>query len=326
MAVCSNRDHAAAAPERRALAALAAASAAGYARLLERHTAAWEKVWRANDIEIVGDDNAQQGIRFCIFNMHQNYAGNDPLVNIPAKGLTGPGYGGLIWWDTEAFMMPFFLYNEPKKARMLLTYRHRTIAGAWHKAQAFGHRGAMFPWVTIDGEERSGDWEYGMLEQHVGAAVAHAIRQYADATGDDAFLWEAGAEVVIETSRFWASRANWHAGKGKYVINFVTGPDEYTVAVNNNCYTNFMAAANLEYGLEVVRRMKRAVPRKWRALAKRLGFEEGELKLWRQVARKMLIPYAAELGIHEQDDSFLGRDPFNWRATPADQLPRLFVP
>ena len=321
VAVCASRDKQRGQPGQRALAKAAACLAAGFDRLQTQHEAAWAHVWKDSDIAIGGDVAAQQAIRFCVFQMHQSYAGTDPLVNIPAKGLSGPGYGGLYWWDTEAYMVPFFLLGAAEKARTLLLYRYHTLDGARWKAKLFGYRGAMYPWVTIDGIERSGDWEYGMLEQHVASAVTYAIRQYVETTGDEDFLWDYGVEMVVETSRFWASRAHYSPRKRRYVINFITGPDEYAVGVNNNCYTNYMAMRNLEYGLAVVARMRRREPARWRALARKLAFRDEELAQWRDTARRMFIPFDRKLGIHEQDDSFLDREDFDIRKVDAKTLP-----
>ena len=320
VAVCSSRDLQKKPADVRSAAQAAAVLRRGFDTVLQEHVTAWAGIWRDNDIEITGDVPAQQGIRFCVFHMHQSYAGIDPLVNIAAKGLSGPGYGGLYWWDTEAYMVPFFLYTVPAKARTLLLYRFLTLAGARNKARRHSYDGAMFPWVTIDGEERSYDWDYGTLEQHVSSAVTHAIRQYVAATGDREFLWEHGAEVVLETSRFWASRVNHTVSKG-YVINVITGPDEYAVAINNNCYTNYMARENLLYGLEVVATMRKAEPAKWKALARKLKFDDRELTHWSDVAEHMYIPFNPKLGIHEQDDTFLQREPFDVRKAKPEDFP-----
>lgn len=321
VAVCSSRDPEGEPAQTRALARVHDAFALGFAVLHQRHAAVVAAIWEDGDVRISGDLAAQQGIRFCILNMHQNYAGTDPRVNMAAKGLSGPGYGGLYWWDTEMYMMPFFLYTAPEKARQLVLFRYLTLAGARNKARAYGFQGAMFPWVTIDGEERSGDWEYGMLEQHVTSAVAHAVRHYVEVTGDDEFLWDYGVELLVETSRFWHSRVTYSERKQQYVINHITGPDEYAVAINNNCYTNLMASANLDYGVEVVRRMRTEQPARWAALAEKLSVGEGEPAGWEDVADNIFIPYDEALDIYEQDDSFLDRDPIVWSEVPAEQKP-----
>jgi len=321
VAVCTSRDVETAPAKVRAQAKVDESMTLGYAELHRRHCAKVAEIWQEGDVVIDGDPAAQQGIRFCILNMHQNYAGTDARVNMAAKGLSGPGYGGLYWWDTEMYMMPFFLYTAPEKARQLVLYRYLTLDGARNKARHYGYQGAMFPWVTIDGEERSGDWEYGMLEQHVTSAVAHAVRHYVEVSGDEEFLWQYGVELLVETSRFWASRVTYSTRKGQYVINHVTGPDEYAVGVNNNCYTNVMAQANLAYGVEVVRRMQAEHPAQWAALAEKLGFAAEEPAHWAEVAEKMFIPYDGHLGILEQDDSFLDRDPIVWRDVPQQDKP-----
>ena len=321
VAICSSRDGQQGEALARAEAHLHRAGEGGYAAMVTAHEQAVAQIWREGDVEIDGDPAAQQGIRFCIFNMHQNYAGGNPLVNMAAKGLSGPGYGGLYWWDTEMYMMPFFLYTAPEKARNLLHYRYLTLDGAREKARHYRYDGAMYPWVTIDGPERSGDWQYGMLEQHVSSAVAHAVKHYLQVTGDDEFLWQYGVEMLVETSRFWASRVTFSERKGRYGINHITGPDEYAVAINNNCYCNVMAQANLEYGSACVRRMQHEQPARWQALAQHLHFRDEELARWDDVAARMYVPYDAHLGIHEQDDSFLDRDPINWRDVPPEDKP-----
>lgn len=321
VAVCSSRDPESGPPRERATTLVNAAFADGFDTLLQRHEAAWERVWHDHDVVIEGDPSAQQGIRYCVLSMFANYTGTDPRVNIPAKGLTGPGYGGLVWWDTETYMFPFFLYTDPAKARHLLLYRYLGLEGARRKAQVYGYKGAMYPWVTITGDECSGDWEYGMLEQHVSSAISHAVRRYLETTDDDEFLWAYGAEMVLEIARFWASRVTWSERREQYVINFVTGPDEYAVGINNNCYTNFMAKASLEYAAAVVQRMGTAVPDRWAALRDRLCVDAAEPERWRDIAGKIVIPFSAKLGIHEQDDSFLDREPFLLADVPEAERP-----
>jgi len=322
--VCTSRDTDAPSdrdPRPRAIAKATEALKTGFDLLLDRHRAAWARIWADNDVAVEGDSAAQQGIRLCIFNMHQNYAGDDPRVNMAAKGLSGPGYGGLYWWDTEMYMLPFFIYTDPAKARKLAMYRWCTIDGARRKAAWMGYKGAMYPWVTIDGEERSGDWEYGMFEQHVTSAMAYAVHHYIGATQDFDYLWNYGAEVVIETARFWASRTTYNARRRAYVINAVTGPDEYAVNVNNNCYTNAMAKFNIDYALKVVPLMRNSQPARWRELAKKIGFRKTELAYWRDISRRMLIPFDEELGIHPQDDAFLDRDPVDVSRIPESERP-----
>ena len=328
VAVCTSRDKdgGVRSPRDRAVATAADALRAGYDSLLDDHRAAWARIWADNDVVIGGASGssgaaAQQGIRLCIFNMHQNYAGDDPLVNMAAKGLSGPGYGGLYWWDTEMYMLPFFIYTDPAKARNLAMYRWRTIAGARRKAAWMGYEGAMYPWVTVDGEERSGDWEYGMFEQHVTSAMAYAVHHYIEATQDYDYLWDYGAEVVLETARFWASRVYFNPRKRKYVINAVTGPDEYAVNVNNNCYTNTMAKFNIDYALRVAAEMTKAQPERWRRLARKISFKDTELEKWRDVSRRMFIPFDQALGIHVQDDAFLDRDAVDVATIPPEERP-----
>lgn len=297
-------------PAVRAQALLKESVAREVASLQAAHEAAWNQIWSDADVVIEGDKAAQQGIRYCIFSMHQTYRGFDPMVNISAKGLSGPGYGGLYWWDSEAYMIPFFLYSEPEKARKLLEYRIQTLDGARRKAAAYGFKGALTPWVTIWGDECSGDWEYGMIEQHVGTTVAHAMDLYLRVTQDEGLLWEGGLDVLIEGARFWHSRVNWSPKRKAYVINFVTGPDEYSVGVNNNTYTNAMAAHNLKVAASWVKRCRKQDPKRFAEVAKRLGFKSDELTGWAKVAKGMLILQDPKTGLIEQDDTYFDRDHF----------------
>lgn len=320
IALCTTRDmHEDAAPTERALAEINAAVAQGLPALHMQHVNAVAKIWEDGDVIVEGDPAAQQGIRFCVLNMHQNYFGDDPRVNMSAKGLSGPGYGGLYWWDSEIYLMPFFLYTAPEKARNLMLYRYLTLEGARAKAKDYDYRGAMYPWVTIDGYEGSFDRDHGMLENHVVAAIPYAIRHYVEATGDEDFLWQYGVEMIIETARFWASRVSWSIRHDQYVINMVTGPDEYSAGVNNNCYTNYMAKANMEQAIEVVSRMRHAQPALWEALAAKLQFADAELVDFTEKSAKMYLPYSEKFGIYEQDDQYLDRTETLWKYWSEEQ-------
>lgn len=334
--VCTSRDLAKGSPERRALAVAVKARRAGFERVLSRHTAVWDAAWRDKDVRIEGDAAAQQGIRFSMFQMEQAYSGRDPRLNIAARGLTGRTHGGQYFWDTEIYMLPYYVFNDPVKARSLLMHRHYTLPQARERAALHGLRGAMYPWSTIDGQESCKPWEYSLLQIHVSGAVPYGVWLYQQATHDTGFLLDYGAELLIEGCRFWASRSYLNPRTRECVINCVTGPDEYTVAVNNDVYTNALARFVLAYGVKVVAELKSHYAPAWRNLARKLDFAESETADWALRARRMRIPFDQELGIHPQHDTFLDMDPIDlatfpekwrpaWRDCPWDYLIRTQV-
>lgn len=320
--VASPRDLAEGDALARAAAVADAAAAQGVDALHAAHVQAWEAFWQAHDVRIEGDRAGQQGIRFCLFNLEWNYRGNDPRINVGAKGICDRGYGGLYFWDSETYLVPCYAYVAPEKARNILLQRYQILDKARAKAAAFGYQGAMYPFVTLDGEECGVPWELPMLEQHINAAIPFAVRTYVEATDDREFLRDFGAEIVLEQARFWASRVARHPRKG-YVLNAVTGPDEYAMVVNNNCYTNRMCRFTMEYALSVARWLRTAHPDAWEALRERLALAPRELTAWRDIARHMYIPFDAERGIHPQDDAFLDMDPVDVRAIPHSERPLL---
>lgn len=323
VAVTSSRDLEEDAPRARALTLVEQAKAEGFAALLAQHIEGWTRVWEEKDIVISHDPRAQQGIRFSIFNMEWNYGGNDPRLNIGAKGISGPGYGGLYFWDSEVYLLPYYAYTDPPKARNLLMQRYITLPQARDRAQLFGFAGAMYPFVTYDGTDCAIPWELGMLEQHINVAIPYAVRLYALSSGDDEFVREYGAEMVMETCRFWASRVTFNERKQQYVINTVTGPDEYAMVVNNNCYTNAMTKYMLDYGLQLVASLQKTSPDAWRALVAKLSFNDQELERWQDVVKRLYIPFDRKLGLHPQDDSFLDMDSVDVQAIPDNEKPLL---
>ncbi len=223
--------------------------------LFAEHSAKWEENWSNSDIIIEGDPLAQQGIRFNIFQLNQTYTGRDERLNIGPKGFTGEKYGGSTYWDTEAFLFQFYLSTENEKvARNLLIYRYKQLQKAIENAAKLGfHSGAaLYPMVTMNGEECHNEWEITFEEIHRNGAIAYAIYNYIRYTGDKKYLAEYGLEVLIAISRFWKQRVNWSESKGKYVMLGVTGPNEYENNVNNNWYTNKMACWTLRYTLEAL--------------------------------------------------------------------------
>ena len=300
------------------------AAQAGYEKLRLDQAAFLAKFWHNSDIEIGGDVSLQQGIRFNIFHLLQS-TGRDGRTNIAAKGLTGEGYEGHYFWDTETFVLPFFLYNTPEISRKLLEYRYNTIDRARERARQMSHnRGALFPWRTINGDECSAYYPAGTAQYHIDADIAFAVKRYVEATGDDDFLVTCGAEILFETARLWADLGRFIPARGdKFCINGVTGPDEYNAVVNNNCYTNLMAKVNLEYANRIAGWMKGSHPGQYEALKKKIGLAEEEVLFWKKAADSMYVPYDTGLGIHLQDDAFLDRAPWDFENTPRQNYPLL---
>ncbi len=289
------------------------ASALGFEALVALQHAALDEVWARADIELDGDPEVQHALRYALFQLHQNSACAAGRA-IPAKGLTGPGYSGHTFWDTEIFLLPVLTYCAPRHAEEALRWRASTLPEALAKARRLGLRGAAFPWRTIAGEECSGYLPAGTAAFHVNAAIAHAAARHVAATGDARFEREAGAPLLVEIARMWAS-LGYHDERrgGRFSIDGVTGPDEYSPLVDNNLYTNLMAQANLRAAVDVVERLGEAA----------LGVDPGEVASWRAAADAMTIPYDAVLGIHLQDEDFSRHAPFDFAATPTDHYPLL---
>lgn len=277
--------------------------------------------WKRADIRILGDDRLQQGIRFDLFHLLQG-AGRDGKTNIGAKCLTGEGYEGHAFWDTEMYALPFFLYNEPEVARSFIEFRYRTLNQARERARQMDCEGALFPWRTINGREASPYFPAGTAQYHINADVAYAVYQYWKITGDDEMLRTMGAEILWETARFWLSFGVFSECRGgAFCLNCVTGPDEFTALVNNNCYTNMMAQANLRAAVEAAEAMRCGYPGDWQALCARCGFREEELDAFTRAADRMYIPYDEERGIFWQDDSFAQKKPLDIPALPPEKRP-----
>lgn len=275
--------------------------------LHDEHTKAWEKAWDNCDIVIEGDVAAQIGIRFNIFHLLQTYNGSDSRLNIGPKGFTGEKYGGVTYWDTEAYCIPFYLASSDfSVARNLLVYRYNHLPKAIENAKKLGFTGgaALYPMVTMNGEECHNEWEITFEEIHRNGAIAYAIYDYINYTGDEKYLSEYGLEVLIGISRFWAQRVNWSEDKQKYVMLGVTGPNEYENNVNNNWYTNYLAVWTLKYTLEAFNK----VDNKAEILAKvDFNFEE-ETNKWKDIIDKMYFPYDEERKVYLQQDGFLDKE------------------
>ncbi len=284
----------------------------GFDELLKAHIAIWAHKWEECDVTIDGDIAAQQGIRFNIFQLTQTYTGEDERLNIGPKGFTGEKYGGSTYWDTDAYCLPFFLSTaDPKVARNLLVYRYKHLPKAIENAKKLGFTGgaAFYPFVTMNGEECHNEWEITFEEIHRTSAMAYAIRDYINYTGDTGYLNDCGLEVLIGISRFWAQRVNWSADKMKYVMLGVTGPNEYENNVNNNWYTNYLAAWTLKYTLWAIDQVKKSDSKRFNEIAGLTTFgETKETTKWQDIIDKMYYPEDAKRGIFLQQDGFLDKE------------------
>ena len=287
---------------------------------LKLNNQAWEKEWERTDVIIEGDEEAQIAMRFNLFQMLIAAPRYDDRVNIGAKTLSGFGYRGHAFWDTEIFMLPLFIYTAPQIAKNLLNYRYRNLAGARRKAQANGFEGAQFPWESADtGDEVTPTWVphfadrtklvriwTGDIEIHISADIAHAAYQYWQATGDDEWLIQKGAELILDTAKFWASRAEWDAEANRYEYNDVIGPDEYHEHVDNNAYTNRLAQWNLQTAFEVLAWLTEHAPEKAGELADRLDLSQARFAKWRDVIDKIYL-HIEPTGLIEQFESYYQR-------------------
>lgn len=286
-----------------------------YDDLLTAHEQVWADRWNKSDIVIDGDTEAQQGIRFNLFQLFSTYYGEDSRLNIGPKGFTGEKYGGATYWDTEAFAVPVYLgITDPKVTRNLLMYRYKQLDGAYHNAKQQGLKGALFPMVTFDGIECHNEWEITFEEIHRNGDIAFAIYNYTRYTGDTSYVLNEGSKVLTEISRFWADRVHYSQRNKNYMIHGVTGPDEYENNVDNNWYTNILAQWTLKYTLKI---LKEVSPEQ----AKKLNVSEDEKKHWQDIVDNMYLPYDKDLNIFVQHDGFLDKDLKPVSEIPADQLP-----
>lgn len=296
----------------------------GFAALLSEQHAYLREFWDSAEVVIEGNDELNQAMKLNLFQLLQS-VGRDGRTNIAAKGLSGEGYEGHYFWDTETYILPFFLYTNPEISRKLLEYRYSILPKARERARQMAHpTGALYAWRTIDGEECSAYFPAGTAQYHINADIAFAVKRYFEATGDWDFMERCGAEILTETARLWADLGCYPATKGgKFCINEVTGPDEYTACVNNNYYTNLMARENLLFAAEIVDTMKAERPEAYAALAEKTGLQGGETAVWKEDGEKMYLPYDEERGICLQDDSFLDKEPWDFANTPKENYPLL---
>lgn len=280
--------------------------------LLENQQEDWAAIWETSDIVIEGDEKAQQGIRFNIFQLNQTYSGKYAHLNIGPKGFTGEKYGGSTYWDTEAYCLPFYMATKGAEvARNLLMYRYNQLDKAIENAQKLGFTGgaALYPMVTMNGEECHNEWEITFEEIHRNGAIAFAIYNYTRYTGDESYLKEYGIKVLIAIARFWAQRVSFSAEKQKYVILGVTGPNEYENNINNNFYTNYLASWCLRYAAEQVTTLQKE------------DITKEEIQQWLHIAQNIYLPYSEKYGVYLQQDGFLDKDLKPVTAIPAEERP-----
>lgn len=296
----------------------------GFESNLQRHTEILDTFWDRSDIIIEGDALLQQGIRFNLLHVYLSTSKNGN-ANIGAKGLTGHGYDGHYFWDTEIYVIPSLCFSHPEIARNLIEFRINTLDQARLRARQMSHAsGALFPWRTIGGQECSAYFPAGTAQYHINAAVAYALKCYVNASGDNELLWQGGAEMLFETARLWIHLGHFNAKRSNaFCIDAVTGPDEYTAVVNNNFYTNAMAQMHLRFAVDVSKRLKHENTQQYQQLIKRIGLTDNEISVWHSASEHMYLPYDEHLGIHMQDDSFLNKAPWDFANTPADRYPLL---
>lgn len=296
------------------MAALSAARLIGWEGLLAEQRAYLDDFWASANIELEGDPELQQAVRFALFHVLQAGARGEGRP-IPARGLTGPGYDGHTFWDAEIYVLPVLTLTMPRAAADALRWRQLILEKAKERARLLGLQGAAFPWRTIRGAEASGYWPAGTAAFHINADIAYAVTFYIEATGDSAFEEEVGLELLVETARLWRSLGYLNTTTNRFRIDGVTGPDEYTALANNNVYTNLMAQHNLCWAAEAVERH----PEK----ARTLGVNAEEVASWREAAQKMFIPYDERLGVTPQDDAFTEYEVWDFIHTRPDQYPLL---
>ena len=291
--------------------ALSKANTKGFDSLLEDQKQAWAEIWKMSDITIDGDVKAQQGIRFNIFQLNQTYLGKDSRLNIGPKGFTGEKYGGSTYWDTEAYCIPFYMATKDQKvARNLLQYRYNHLDKAIENAQklGFNNGAALYPMVTMNGEECHNEWEITFEEIHRNGAIAFAIFNYYRYTGDYSYIPEMGLEVLIGIARFWQQRATFSSDKNKYVILGVTGPNEYENNVNNNWYTNYIAKWCIDYALQNIEKVKEEFTSDYNRIMDKVSLSSKEMETWQDVANNMYFPFSEKHNVYLQQDGFLDKE------------------
>ncbi|MCL5670669.1 MAG: glycoside hydrolase family 65 protein, partial [Acidobacteria bacterium] len=307
------------------------AMAGGFEGLLNGQRRCLAEFWSRSDVVIEEEgpeprDHAgelQQALRFNLFHIFQA-AFQVGDMGIPAKGLTGQAYDGNYFWDTDVYVLPFLIHTYPHLARNLLDFRYRMLDKARKRAREVGEKGALFPWRTIEGEEASAYYPAGSAKCHIDGDIMYALQKYVEATGDEEFLFEKGAEMLAETARMWYGLGFFSERRGgKFCIHGVTGPDEYTTVVDNNLYTNLIARNNLNYAAATLERLKQQKPELSEVLTRKIDLKPNEIDNWRRAADQMFIPYDDELKVHPQDDTFLNKKMWDFEHTSPDQYPLL---
>ncbi len=303
----------------------------GFEPLLAEQQQYMDDFWQRSDIQLItADDHAQrttvvmqQAIRFSLFQMLQAAARAEG-TGMAAKGMTGLGYEGHYFWDTEIYVLPFLIYTSPRMARNLLEFRYSLLDKARRRAREVNQRGALFPWRTINGDDASAYYAAGTAQYHINADIMYGLKKYVEASGDKDFLYDFGAEMLVETARLWVDMGCYPDGaNGSFHIHGVTGPDEYTTVVNNNTYTNLMAQQNLRYAAETLEALRQERPERFDILVHENGVEFSEIEAWKQAAENMYIPFDEQRGINPQDDTFLQKKMWDFEHTPADKYPLL---
>lgn len=289
--------------------------------LLADNSAWWQETWEKSDIEISGDEENQQGIRFCIFQMFQTYHGAVQGTNIGAKGLTGEAYNGNAFWDTETYCLPFFLFHDKQAAKNLLYFRYATLDEARKRAEDLDCKGAFYPIATISGRECCSLWQHASLQLQASTAVAYGIWLYEKVTKDTSFTEEYGLEILMEVCRMLATRGDYNADHTRYGYYCVMGPDEFQMMVNQNCYTNYMGQFTFRYTLEVMKRMKAEQPESFDRVVAKVGYSEAEGKDWQEKADAMYIPFDEKRQLYEQHEGYFELPHVDVDAIPTTDFP-----
>lgn len=283
------------------------------------HVEYWNKLWANTDIVIEGDVANQQGIRFCIFQLHQSNHGYDSSSNVGPKGLTGEIYGGKTFWEIESYCLPFFIFNNPQAAKNMLLFRYKTLEEAQRLAKKSDCKGASYPIETLNGDDSCVVWWIGNLEIHVSAAIVYGIEQYRRLCDDNEWFYNYGIEITFQICRFYASRGSWRSdGFGFYGV---MGPDEYHTFINNNFYTNVMAQKAFELALDEFEKMKKNMPDKLSYLTNKISLEPDELEEWRKIADNMILPKDNQTGLLEQHEGFFKLPPIEVDSIPHEEIP-----
>ncbi|MCD8295792.1 MAG: family 65 glycosyl hydrolase [Clostridia bacterium] len=293
----------------------------GYDSAFDQACKYWEKFWAHSDIEICGDEENQQGIRFCIFQLHQTYRGADPHDNIGAKGLTGEAYSGHAFWDTETYCLPYYLFSDTDAAKDLLLFRYYTLPQARERAKMLDCSGACYPIATLNGHEACDLWQHASLQFQPSTGVAYGIWHYVILTGDEKFLHDYGCEMLLAVSHFLMDRGQWNHDRTKFGYYCVMGPDEFQMMVNHNCYTNYMAKRTLEYTLEVLGKINSEDPALCGRLLAGEGFARKDLEYMALCAEKMYIPYNDSAKLFEQHEGYFDLPHVDVNSIPVTDFP-----